>query len=126
MAGQPQNQVPPDKKNSFFDSVLGNLGGGLAGGGIVGIYDDGGMLPAGGIAINKSTKPEPVFNHSQWGDLQANLARTDLGTPDPAANSSGPDFSVHLSNVTTADADALADKIASKQRLAMMRYGGRP
>src|SRR5690606_16093650 len=31
-----------------------------------GPHDDGGWLPDGGIAINKSGRPEPVLTHDQW------------------------------------------------------------
>lgn len=89
------------------------------------VFDDGGWLPAGGIGINKSNRPEPVLNSDQWGAVQNVLAQQ-AAPPDPSGNG-GHDYSVQFhGDVTTADADALADKIASKQRLAAMRYAGRP
>lgn len=44
--------------------------GGYSLGGIVDLaklYDTGGWLPDRGVAVNQSGKPEPVFNHQQWG-----------------------------------------------------------
>lgn len=35
-------------------------------GAVSGTHDDGGWLPDGGIAINKSGRPEPVLTHDQW------------------------------------------------------------
>lgn len=37
----------------------------------VGLYDSGGWLPHGGMAVNFSGRPEPVFNAAQWGSLSA-------------------------------------------------------
>lgn len=39
----------------------------MANGGVIPkVYDDGGWLPPGGMAINTSTRPEPVFSGEQW------------------------------------------------------------
>ncbi|MFI5504460.1 phage tail tape measure protein [Corynebacterium kutscheri] len=35
----------------------------------VGLYDNGGFLPHGGLALNLSGKPEPVFTAGQWSQL---------------------------------------------------------
>ena len=35
----------------------------------LGLYDNGGWLPHGGMAFNASGKPEPVFNNEQWGEI---------------------------------------------------------
>ncbi|MDR6691340.1 tape measure domain-containing protein [Microbacterium sp. 1154] len=43
----------------------------MANGGVVPkLYDDGGWLPHGGIAMNLSGRPEPVFTDEQWGTLR--------------------------------------------------------
>lgn len=43
----------------------------MARGGIVPkLYDQGGWLPHGGIAVNMSGRPEPVFTNEQWGTLR--------------------------------------------------------
>jgi len=45
----------------------------MANGGVVPkLYDDGGWLPHGGIAMNLSGRPEPVFTDEQWGTLRNN------------------------------------------------------
>lgn len=116
----PSQQQPPKTGIGPFDSFLS----GLSGGGVVGVYDDGGWLPAGGVAINQSKRPEPILNDQQWAALNAAVAAP-ASPPDPSANG-GHDYSVTMNNVTTTDADALADKISAKQRLQMMRYAGRP
>ena len=105
-----------------FDTFLG----GLAGGGVVGVYDGGGMLPAGGIAINESKRPEPVFNHEQWGVLQDNLARTEVGAPDPAATGGQRDYSVHFHDTVVKDVNEMLREADSRSRLQMMRHAGRP
>lgn len=45
--------------------------GGYFGGGLVqaGLYDNGGWLQPGGVAVNLSNRPEPVFNGAQWDTL---------------------------------------------------------
>ncbi|MFJ4173468.1 tape measure protein [Microbacterium sp. NPDC089696] len=43
----------------------------MASGGVVPkLYDQGGWLPHGGIAVNQSGKPEPVFTSDQWSMLR--------------------------------------------------------
>lgn len=45
----------------------------MANGGVVPkLYDDGGWLPHGGIAMNLSGRPEPVFTDEQWGVMRNN------------------------------------------------------
>ena len=36
----------------------------------VGVFDQGGWLKPGGIAVNLSNEPEPVFNGDQWRDIK--------------------------------------------------------
>ncbi|CAB0846095.1 phage tail tape measure protein [Corynebacterium diphtheriae] len=40
----------------------------------VGLYDQGGYLPHGGLALNLSGKPEPVFTAGQWSKMDQLLA----------------------------------------------------
>lgn len=115
----------PQDDNTLRPTGLGGLLG-LAKGGVVGVYDGGGILPAGGIAINASKRPEPVFNHEQWGVLQDNLARTDLGAPDPAAMGGGRDYSVHFHDTVVKDVGEMLREADSRSRLQMMRHAGRP
>jgi hypothetical protein len=45
---------------------------GMAGGGVwpgAKVYDDGGWIPPGGVAVNLSDRPEPVFSGDQWDTL---------------------------------------------------------
>ena len=37
----------------------------------LGVFDDGGMLPPGGLAVNLSRRPEPVFSADQWDMISA-------------------------------------------------------
>lgn len=93
---------------------------------IAGIFDRGGMLPADGIAINKSRRaePMPVFTSPQWGTLNA-IANSDVAQPDPAMMG-GADYSVKIDSVTVKDVADLERQMSSKQRLQMMRHAGRP
>jgi len=44
----------------------------MAGGGVIPkLYDNGGWLPHGGIAMNLSGRPEPVFTDEQWGLMRS-------------------------------------------------------
>lgn len=36
-----------------------------------GVFDNGGMLQPGGVAVNLSNRPEPVFSGQQWDDLRS-------------------------------------------------------
>lgn len=48
--------------------------GGVWGGPQASVYDNGGMLPPGGVAVNLSNRPEPVFSGQQWDTLQSQRA----------------------------------------------------
>lgn len=37
-----------------------------------GVFDNGGMLPPGGVAVNLSNRPEPVFSGDQWDAMKEN------------------------------------------------------
>nr|WP_237682551.1 tape measure protein [Microbacterium sp. B19(2022)] len=46
----------------------------MASGGVVPkLYDSGGWLPHGGMAVNRSGKPEPVLTNDQWGVLKSGI-----------------------------------------------------
>lgn len=118
----PSQQKPVQNLQDYFQSITG----GLAKGVVVGVYDGGGILPAGGIAINASKRPEPVFNHEQWGVLQDNIARIELGEPDPSAMGGGRDYSVHFHDTVVKDVGEMLREADSRSRLQMMRHAGRP
>ncbi|AGP62900.1 Gp15 protein [Mycobacterium intracellulare subsp. yongonense 05-1390] len=46
--------------------------------------------------------------------------------PEMAGGGYSPDYSVRIDNVTVSDVEAMRREIDSRQRLQMMRYGGRP
>jgi len=45
----------------------------------VGVFDQGGWLKPGGIAVNLSNEPEPVFNGDQWRDIKRGGLKSDDG-----------------------------------------------
>lgn len=74
------------------------------------VYDSGGWLEPGGMAINLSQRPEPIFNSPDQlrqfaGDLHA-----------PEQRSSGATYSINMGDVTTADVDELIKKIRLEQK----------
>lgn len=96
--------------------------------GIPAVYDEGGWLEPGGIAINKTKTVEPmaVFNDSQW-DTMASIANAPIAAPDPKAmGGAGDDFSVHIHSVTVKDVAELERQMKDRQTLQTMRYRGRP
>jgi hypothetical protein len=97
----------------------------LLGPGTTGTFDVGGMLQPGGIAINKTRRPEPILSTNQWGDL-AEIASRDMPELDPRAAGASNDYSVHIDSVTVKDVEEMQRTIDSRQRLQMMRYAGRP
>lgn len=78
-----------------------------------GVYDSGGMLEPGGVAVNMSKRPEPVLTQQQW-DIMAQ-------TP-PAQASHG----INIENISVSDVDELSRSLSARQRLAAMQYTGRP
>lgn len=89
-----------------------------------GVFDDGGWLQPGGVALNMTNKPEPILNHDQWGDLHT-IAKQGMPTPDPKAIRGGDDYSVRIDQVTVKDVNEMQREIDSRQRLQMMRYSSR-
>ena len=81
----------------------------------LGVFDQGGMLPPGGIGVNLSRRPEPVLTSHQWDAMTAAMS-----------NPSGSGPLVKIDNIYGMSPDDVANKIEAKQKLAMMRYAGRP
>lgn len=108
-AGQALTAIPtsrnmnPDMSNISEANVLQKMMG----------YDQGGMLPPGGVGINMTNRPEPVLTPQQWDALAAN---------DPVNGAP----LVKIDAIYGMSPEDVANKIESKQKLAMMRYAGRP
>jgi hypothetical protein len=78
-----------------------------------GVYDTGGVLPAGGTAVNMSSRPESVLTQSQW-DMMAQTG------------SAAQSYGVNIENLQVKDVDEMSRAISARQRLAAMQYTGRP
>lgn len=74
-------------------------------------YDSGGWLEDGDVGVNDSGKPEPVFSHSQWEILRANLAPS-LGEFAPSGG--GRPIKVVINAPEGVDVNQLANKVADK------------
>jgi len=72
------------------------------------------VLKPGDLALNASTRPEKILTQKQWDSL-AKLS--------PSGNS-GP--MVKIDAIYGLSPEDVASQIESKQKLAMMRYAGRP
>jgi hypothetical protein len=81
------------------------------------VYDSGGVLGPGDVAVNKSKTPEAVLTKQQW-DAMAAAAST------PSGSGGGP--MVKIDAIYGMDPADVAAQIEQKQRLASMRYAGRP
>jgi hypothetical protein len=103
----------PDPFNPF-QPVPGGGGGSWAKGGAIRVYDEGGVLRPGDLALNASTRPEKILTQKQWDAL---------GKITPKG-SDGP--MVKIDAIYGFSAEDVASQIESKQKLAMMRYAGRP
>jgi hypothetical protein len=123
-SGPQAGQQPQQPKN--VGDMLTQLTG-MSKGGVVGVFDGGGWLPAGGIAINQSKRPEPILNDQQWSALNAAVAPPASG-PDPSAMGGGHDYSMNFAegSITVKDVAELEAQLSSRQRLQMMRFAGRP
>jgi tape measure domain-containing protein len=110
-AGEPLTAIPtsrnmnPDMSTLTEANVLQKMMG----------YDQGGMLPPGGIGINMTRKPEPVLTPQQWDSIGQSMNQPAGGSP-----------LVKIDNIYGMSPDDVANKIEAKQKLAMMRYAGRP
>lgn len=76
-------------------------------------FDSGGMLPPNTLALNTTGRPEPVLTPQQWESLS--------NVPAP-----GQQPLVKIDAIYGLSPEDVASKIESKQKLAMMRYAGRP
>ena len=114
--GDPGFYNPPPEIWPFNPNGAGGGGGGgsWAQGGAVKVYDEGGVLKPGDLALNASTRPEKILTQKQWDSL-AKLS--------PSGNS-GP--MVKIDAIYGLSPEDVASQIESKQKLAMMRYAGRP
>jgi len=107
-AGTPPFGQPPTPSGNMSDpNYLKDLFG----------FDQGGWMQPGSYGVNLTNRPEPVFTNAQWSSIE----KTALTAPDGAGQ-----FGVRIENLYATDADDVKRKIDSQQRLAMMRYSGRP
>ncbi|WP_136244401.1 transglycosylase family protein [Mycobacterium intracellulare] len=115
---QPQPQAIPPNTQPIQPTDLG---------GLLNVFDTGGWLMPGGLAANMTSRPEPILSPTQFDDLHA-IASRGMPELDPEMAGGGysPDYSVRIDNVTVSDVEAMRREIDSRQRLQMMRYGGRP
>lgn len=77
-----------------------------------GVYDSGGWLPPGGVAVNLGNKPEPVLSPSQWSEM--------------AASAAFPAQSGAVYNIYPKDTNEAIRALRNKERLDMMTHAGRP
>jgi SLT domain-containing protein len=80
----------------------------------LGVYDQGGVLDPGQLAVNASRVPEQILTKQQW-DSMSKLSVNDRNAP-----------LVKIDAIYGMSPEDVSNQIASKQRLAMMRYAGRP
>jgi hypothetical protein len=94
---------------------------------MIGVFDQGGILPPKGLAINNTRRPEPmaVFNHDQWGTLDS-LANSNVAEFDPESNGNHYDYSFRPEKVVVQDVNELQRVVTDRQKIQAMRYGGRP
>ena len=123
---QPAPQLaPPQQQNPIqptpIDPLLKPLG--YHRGGTVSVFDQGGWLHPGELAINKTkqVEPMPVFNASQWNSLNK-IANQEVAPLDPKSMGGGDDFRIILENVTVGNADELRRKLDDYQTLRPMRH----
>ncbi|MBC3186285.1 tape measure protein [Corynebacterium sp. zg-331] len=97
-----------------------------------GLYDTGGLLPHGGVALNLSGKPEAVLTSSQW-DAVATLPDVAAALPSivPALDNlahRGPQAwdaaTGYLAEISTGQADLHADATAAWEELNVAYKGG--
>jgi tape measure domain-containing protein len=76
-----------------------------------GVFDSGGWLKPGGVAVNLGNKPEPVLSPQQWESMASQ----------PAAQSGNVTYQVYAQNL-----DEAMRSLRNKERLDMMQHAGRP
>jgi len=77
------------------------------------VYDSGGILEPGGVAVNMSNRPESVLTQQQW-DAMSQVGSAQQG------------YGIKIENVHVADVDEMSRSLSARQRLAAMQYTGRP
>ena len=115
--GDPDFYNPPFIFNPWPNNTGAGGGGGggsWAKGGHVGVYDQGGILEPGGTAVNLSTRPERVLTSEQWDAMNKVAARADSGPL------------VKIDAIYGMSPEDVANQIEAKQKLAAMRFTGRP
>jgi len=80
---------------------------------IPGLFDEGGMLPPGGIGINMTARPEPVLTPQQWDAMMASPANSQGGAP-------------LVQNLYAQDMQDAIRQLDKVKRRDMMQYAGRP
>jgi hypothetical protein len=81
---------------------------------LAGLFDNGGMLPPGGIGVNLTNRPEPVLTPQQWDSIAAN-----------SSNRPGRDGPL-VENLYTQDMQDAIRQLEKVKRRDMMQYSGRP
>ncbi|WP_158170981.1 hypothetical protein [Rhodococcus sp. JT-3] len=87
------------------------------------LYDTGGWLMPGEFGFNGLNEPEPVLKNAHWKIAESNISKVDelVG----AGVGGGPRVQiVNNNNQVIADQDSWQRDQASRQRTAIMRYGG--
>jgi len=97
----------------WLNNQPGGGGGSWAKGGEVKIYDQGGVLKPGDLALNASRTPERILTDKQWDALSK-------------IQPAGQQPLVKIDAIYGMSPEDVAAQIESKQKLAMMRYSGRP
>jgi tape measure domain-containing protein len=105
--GPPPSPVMPTQPGNLTDpNYLKNLFG----------FDRGGWMEPGTVGANYTKRPEAVFTDTQWSSIQKAAV-----LPPGEGN-----FGVRIENMYTNNPDETKRQIDKQQRLAAMRYGGRP
>jgi len=76
-------------------------------------FDQGGMLPPGGLGINMTSRPEPVLTPQQWDAIASNSAIPMQGAP-------------LVGNLYAQDMQGAIRELEKVKRRDMMQYAGRP
>jgi tape measure domain-containing protein len=82
-------------------------------GNMFGVYDQGGMLPPGGVGINMTNRPEPVLTPQQWEAIVSSSSAPSQGAP-------------LVQNLYAQDMQDAIRQLDKVKRRDMMQYAGRP
>ena len=80
---------------------------------IPGLFDEGGILPPGGLGINMTARPEPVLTPQQWDAMMASPGQSQGGAP-------------LVQNLYAQDMQDAIRQLDKVKRRDMMQYAGRP